>query len=78
MELTNVTYTISLDNVPRGDHQLTLYAHNPVGWSVPLRDEAMMITVVSGAHNVQLVSLGSALLTVLATIVMLHEQRVRC
>ncbi len=28
----NSTYTIPID-IPKGEHMMTVYAHNPIGWS---------------------------------------------
>ena len=50
---SNLTYTIKFDSsVPGGDHRLVVYAHNPVGWSSPLKDDRLLITVVSGAATI--------------------------
>lgn len=63
------TYTIALDNVPSGNHQLVIYAHNPVGWSSVVKPAGARIHVVnraaSGVHSslaIVLLSLLSALL----------------
>jgi len=46
----NITYIVPTGNVPTGNYRLTLYAHNPVGWSEPQREKALRI--VSGANVV--------------------------
>ncbi|KAI1287770.1 hypothetical protein HDE_09810 [Halotydeus destructor] len=49
--MVNNTYQISVSDVPKGHHKLTLYAHNPVGWSHPLRDDNLVISVVNGQQG---------------------------
>lgn len=35
----NNTYTIPID-IPKGEHMMTVYAHNPIGWSTNNQDQA--------------------------------------
>ena len=43
------TYSVSLESVPSGNHQLVIYAHNPVGWSTVLRPPGVRVHVVNRA-----------------------------
>ena len=43
------TYSVSLESVPIGNHQLVIYAHNPVGWSTVLRPPGVRVHVVNRA-----------------------------
>lgn len=45
------TYAIGLESVPSGNHQLVIYAHNPVGWSTVLRPAGARIHVVNRAAS---------------------------
>ena len=50
----NSTYTIDL-NLPRGEHKVNIFAHNPVGWSENPQSH-YFLRVVSGAHSALIAS----------------------
>lgn len=48
----NATYLVDMKPVSKGTHKITVYAHNPVGWSKPLQDSKLRIHVISSAVDV--------------------------
>lgn len=48
----NATYLVDMKPVSKGTHKITVYAHNPVGWSQPLLDSRLKIHVISSALDV--------------------------
>lgn len=67
----NNTYVIEL-NLPRGDHKVNIYAHNPVGWSEN-PSGPMFLTVVSGSAT--LITSWIATISILIIGQMLTESR---
>lgn len=49
--VVNNTYEIQLD-IPKGQHKMIIYAHNPVGWSLPPND-SYSLAVISSAFLAQ-------------------------
>lgn len=47
-ENANNTYVIEM-GLPRGEHRVSIYSHNPVGWSLKPYN-TYFLTVVSGAN----------------------------
>lgn len=48
----NKTYEIEIA-LPRGEHKLTIFSHNPIGWSAPFHDDKLMLAVVSASQSLE-------------------------
>lgn len=61
----NATYLVNLDSVPSGKHRLTIYAHNGVGWSQPLKDPSLVVQVINHGSMTRISTLSTLLSSLL-------------